>query len=130
MAVLFSLATLQWFLPTFTDGWLRMPSPPTLSDVRCLNALANFLPRDAKVTVSFGAFGSVPYRPDMLMFEKHNILPDHWVVLWPKRQIGMNDEKFVKLARGVMDEVTSGIRTEAYCRDDLLIVTPQHPMKQ
>jgi len=118
-------AIAQLFLPTFTDGYYRKPWTITAKDVRAKQALSAILPRDAKVAVSFGAFGLVPYRSQgMNMFEEKYITSDSWVVLWLARHCGMEQERFMRLARSVMDEVDAGRRRVRYDRDDLLIISP------
>lgn len=118
-------AVVQWFMPSFTDGYRRLPRPLSFADLQTHTALADKLPRNAPVVVSFGAFGSVPYRPGMLAFNEHNIKPEHWVVLWPGRQIGMDEKQFIKLAMSVTDEMQDGRRKCVYRNNDLLILTPR-----
>ncbi len=118
------VAAIQCCLPSFTDGYRSWPLPLDPGDTEVRAAIVRHLPPDAKVAVSFGAFGVVPFRPGMNMFEKKYITDDSWVVLWLARHCGMEKSKFIDLARSVTDDVRVGKRHMAYESNTLLIISP------
>lgn len=122
---IFFVATVQFFLPTRTDGYMRVPADVTAHDELRMHVAKDVLPPGAPAAIQFGLWGITPKRADAVQFSRRNITPERYVFADLKSPYGVPRDDYVELMRDVMDEVTSGDRKLLHSRDDIFVVSPR-----
>lgn len=116
----------QFFLPTRTDDYKRLPAEVTAHDELRLQVARDVLPAAAPATIQFGLWGITPKRVDAVQLSRENISPERYIFADLKSPYGVPRSDYIEMMRDVMDEVTSGQRRLLFSRDDIFIVSPRH----
>lgn len=126
--IIFAVGTVQWFLPTRTDGYRRIPFRVTSRDWYRFHLARNVLPPDAPLALQFGLWGITPHRLGTHLLAPDELKPIDWVFMDLQSPHGLKKrEDFITVARHVLAEVESGKRKALHTSDDIFIVTPVQP---
>jgi len=117
-------AAAQWFLPTRTDGYCRIPFSVTSRDWYRLEVARDVLPREARVALQFGLWGITPTRLGAHLLSPRELEPQDYVFIDLSSPHGLEREEFIQVARQVIDEAESGKRHYLHRAYDVFVLSP------
>ncbi|MCX7626463.1 MAG: DUF2079 domain-containing protein [Candidatus Sumerlaeaceae bacterium] len=120
----FALATLQWFLPTRTDGYYRRPFSIASRDWYRFHLARDLLPADAPLALQFGLWGITPHRLGTHLLAPHELKSTDWVFMDLQSPHGLSRDEFIAVARQVLGDVEAGKRKVLHTVDDIFVITP------
>ncbi len=122
--VIFGLGLAQWFLPTRTDGYRRLPFEVTPRDRYRFEIAATRLPRHEPVAIQFGLWGITPHRSGAHFLSPKELRPTDWVFMDFLSPHGLEREAFIALARDLLGQVQRGEREALHSAHDIFVITP------
>lgn len=123
--VIVIVAGLQWFLPTRTDGYLRVPFPVSERDRYRFDIARTVLPRQAPVAIQFGLWGIVPARLGAHLLSPSELRPTDWVFMDLASPHGLaSPEEFIAVARAALADAAAGRRRALHAAYDIFVLSP------
>ncbi|MGI8907956.1 MAG: DUF2079 domain-containing protein [Candidatus Sumerlaeaceae bacterium] len=122
---LICVGAVQFFLPTRTDDYVRLPAPVDPHALLRIHVARNVLPPDVPTVIQFGLWGVTPKRTEAWQFNEKNIQPGRYVFADLQSPYAMPTARYVEIMRDLMDEVAAGKRKLLYSKDEIFVVSPQ-----
>lgn len=117
-------ALVQWLLPTRTDGYRRWPFKVSARDWYRLEVAREQLPREAPVAIQFGLWGITPARVGAKPLDPRRLEASDYVFMDFQSPHGLERETFIQLARQLLREGETGVRSMIHRTGDLYILGP------